>query len=128
MTDEIQESDEEVVLVEAERGQVAEPLETRIAELENQLADAEDEKLRAVADFQNYRRRSLQEAVNNRETATAALAEKLLPLLDNFSRTIAAAKTGADAQALIDGVQLMDQQLKAALEGVQVQQIQALGG
>jgi len=127
MTDEIKESDEDIVPEEAESEQKVDPLEARIAELENQLADAEDEKLRAVADFQNYRRRSLQEAVQNRETATAALAERLLPILDNFTRTIAAAESGADAQVLVDGVRLMDRQLRAALEDVHVQPIEALG-
>jgi len=124
MTDETQASDAEAVLEEAATN---DPLESRIAELENQLADAEDEKLRAVADFQNYRRRSLQEAAHNRETATAGLAEKLLPLLDNFARAVAAAESGADPEALIEGVRLMDRQLRAALEAAHVTQIEALG-
>jgi len=127
MTDEIKESDEEIIFDEAESEPDGTPLEKRVAELENQLADAEDEKLRAVADFQNYRRRALQEAAHNREVATAALAEKLLPLLDNFARTITAAESGADSQALVEGVRLMDRQLRAALEDVHVRPINALG-
>lgn len=127
MTDEIKESDEEIIFDEAEPEADANPLEKRVAELENLLADAEDEKLRAVADFQNYRRRSLQEAAHNREIATAALTEKLLPLLDNFARTIAAAESGADSDSLIEGIRLMDRQLRAALEEVNVRPIDALG-
>ncbi|MDQ2987150.1 MAG: nucleotide exchange factor GrpE [Armatimonadota bacterium] len=124
MTDETIEENEEVVPEEITEIQV---LEAQIADLEGQLIEAEAATLRAVADFQNYRRRSLQEAVHNRETATAALAMRLLPLLDNFERTLAASQTGADVDALVEGVRLMDRQLRAALEEFHVEPIEALG-
>lgn len=124
MTDETIETNEEVVPEEITEIQV---LEAQIVDLEGQLTDAEAATLRAVADFQNYRRRSMQEAVHNRETATAALAIRLLPLLDNFERTLSASQTGADADALVEGVRLMDRQLRAALEEFHVEPIEAMG-
>jgi molecular chaperone GrpE len=102
-------------------------LDDRFAELEQELADARDAQLRAIADFQNYKRRSLEEAIKTRELATANLVEKLLPLLDNFERSIAAAEAGADQAAVLDGIRLMDRQLKSALADVNVKPIQAIG-
>src|SRR5688572_33226053 len=117
MTDEIIESGDETPLEEAEDTQT---LDERFAELEQELADARDAQLRAIADFQNYKRRSLEEAIKTRELATANLVEKLLPLLDNFERSIAAAEAGADPAAVLNGIRLMERQLKAGLADVHV--------
>ena len=102
-------------------------LEERLTELEGELEDARDAALRAMADFQNYKRRSLEEAVRTRELATANLVEKLLPLLDNFERSLAAAEGGASPEAVLDGIRLMDRQLRTALQDVNVKPIEAKG-
>jgi molecular chaperone GrpE len=102
-------------------------LDERFAELEQELAEARDAQLRAIADFQNYRRRSLEEAVKTRELATAALVEKLLPLLDNFGRSLAAAESGASPEAVLEGVRLMQRQLYSALQDVGVKPIDSVG-
>lgn len=102
-------------------------LEARVAELERQAAEARDAMLRAIADLQNFRRRAIQDAQQARESAAAALAGKLLPVLDNFERTLAAADTGADVESLLDGIRLVDRQLRAALEEHHVKPIPAVG-
>src|SRR5688572_17592299 len=124
MTDEIIESGDETPLEEAEDTQT---LDERFAELEQELADARDAQLRAIADFQNYRRRSLDEAIKTRELASAALVEKLLPLLDNFERSLAAAESGASPETVLEGVRLMQKQLVSALQAVNVRPIDAVG-
>jgi len=124
MTDEFIEGSDETLPTETEDTQ---SLDDRFAELEQELADARDAQLRAIADFQNYKRRSLEEAVKTRELATANLVEKLLPLLDNFQRSIAAAEAGASPEAVLDGIKLMERQLHTALADVNVRPIQATG-
>jgi molecular chaperone GrpE len=124
MTDEVIEDGDEMPLDEAEDTQT---LDERLYELEQELAEARDAQLRAIADFQNYRRRSLEEAVKTRELATAALVEKLLPLLDNFERSLAAADSGATPEAVLQGVRLMQNQLASALQAVNVKPIDAVG-
>ena len=124
MTDEIIEGEPQEAPAESEDTQT---LDDRFAELEQELADARDAQLRAIADFQNYKRRSYEEAAKTRELATAALVEKLLPLLDNFSRSIAAAEGGADPAAVLEGVRLIERQLMAALADVNVRAIEGLG-
>lgn len=124
MTEDIIEGGEETQPEEADDTRT---LDDRFAELEQELADARDAQLRAIADFQNYKRRSLEEAIKTRELATANLVEKLLPLLDNFERSIAAAEAGADQAAVLNGIRLMERQLKAALADVQVKPIHATG-
>jgi len=124
MTDETIEGRDETLPFEAEDTQ---SLDDRFAELEQELADARDAQLRAIADFQNYKRRSLEEAVKTRELATANLVEKLLPLLDNFERSAAAAEGGASPEAVLNGIRLMERQLRATLGDVNVKSIDAVG-
>lgn len=102
-------------------------LEKTVAELEAQIAEARNGMLRAIADLQNFRRRAIQDAQHARESAAAALAEKLLPVLDNLERTLNAADGGASLDAVLDGVRLVERQLKSALADFHVKPIQAVG-
>ncbi len=103
------------------------PRETRIAELEDQVTKLRDGMLRAVADLQNFRKRAAAEAINARETAAAEIAAKLLPVLDNFERTIEATDSGASPESLISGIKLVEKQLRDALESHNVKPIIAIG-
>ncbi len=102
-------------------------LQDRVSHLEAKLAEARDGMLRAVADLQNVRRRSAQESIQARETAAGEVAAKLLPVLDNFERTLAAAEAGASLESVLNGVTLVDRQIREALEQHHVRPIAALG-
>lgn len=58
----------------------------RIAELEDQLAVAQDQALRAAADVQNARRRAEQEIEKAHKFGLERFASELLPLLDSLER------------------------------------------
>jgi molecular chaperone GrpE len=105
----------------------SEELEQRIAELEEHLGQSRDEMLRAIADLQNFRRRTQQDISLARDAAAGALAERLLPVLDAFERAIAAADAGASRESIVDGLRLVDRQLRDALRAAHVQPIEALG-
>lgn len=104
-----------------------EALTKRIADLEAQLAASRDSLLRALADLQNLRRRTAQEVLSARETAAGEILKRLLPILDNFERTLAAAQAGASLESVLEGVRLIDRQLRDALEQHDVRPIPALG-
>jgi molecular chaperone GrpE len=86
-----------------------------------------DQLLRTMADFQNFRKRSEQDKQQIRQYATENLVADLLPVLDNFERTIAAFEAGASAESLIEGVRAVDRQLRTALESQRVTRIQSHG-
>lgn len=88
-------------------------------ELNNQL-------LRAVADLQNFKRRAQQEKVELQKFATEQLILSLLPVLDNFERTIAASKSGATQEALIEGIEAVDVQFRGVLGTLDLKRIEAL--
>lgn len=67
-------------------GAAADDPTARIAELEEQLAVAQDQALRAAADVQNARRRAEQEIEKAHKFGLERFASELLPLLDSLER------------------------------------------
>lgn len=110
----------------AESAPVAE-MEEALSNLQDDLRRAEEAYLRAVADLQNYRRRVSHELQREREVGKASVIEDILPVLDNFERTLEAGKAGASLESLLEGVQLVERQLRAALERHGLRPIEAQG-
>lgn len=85
-------------------------LEAKLAEQETKIAELEDLKLRQMAEFDNYRRRTNKEKLDLMETAGESIFKDMLPLVDDFERAIQ-----ADA-SLSEGVQLIYQKFITFLE------------
>ena len=108
------ESSEEATTESTEEKEVTP--EERIAELENEVADLKDQLLRRAADFDNYRKRMLKEKQETFDYANAALLGDLLESLDNFDRTIDAAKDATDPKSIADGIKMINTSLVKMLE------------
>jgi molecular chaperone GrpE len=90
--------------------------EEQLAAAKNEAVENYNRYLRAVADLENYRKRTVREKDELRQYAATRVLEDLLPVLDNLALGLAAAKqTGAEMKALIGGVEMVMTQLKAAL-------------
>ena len=90
--------------------------EEKIAALEKENADLKDQLLRRAADFDNYRKRMMKEKQDTYDYANAGLLADLLDSLDNFDRTIDAAKDAKDAKAIADGIKMINKNLVKMLE------------
>ena len=90
--------------------------EERIAELEKETADLKDQLLRRAADFDNYRKRMMQEKQDAFDYGNANLLKDLLDSLDNFDRTLDAAKDAKDAKSIADGIRMINKSLVSMLE------------
>jgi len=98
-----------------------------VEELTRERDELQSQLLRSIADLQNFRRRVAQEKDEIRKYATENLVANLLPVLDNFELTVAASEKGASAEALLEGVRMVERQLRGSLESVQVRRIVATG-
>ncbi|MFZ4508772.1 MAG: nucleotide exchange factor GrpE [Fimbriimonas sp.] len=87
----------------------------------------QDQVYRTMADFQNFRKRKMEQEAQIKLLATEKLVRDLLPVVDNFARTVQAADAGATIEAITDGVRAVARQLNSALEGQQVSRIEPLG-
>ena len=104
-----------------DRGEAAEAddvaaLKARVEELEKANGELKDQLLRRVADFDNYRKRAIQEKQDAFDYANTNLIKDLLESLDNFERTVEAAKTAQDAKSIADGVSMIARGLVSLLE------------
>lgn len=101
----------------------AEALETAVRQRDEYL----DLATRARADFDNYRKRNANIRAESYDDGNSECIKALLPVLDNFERAIGAATTTGDAQALLDGVKLVQKQLLEALAKRGLEVVRPLG-
>lgn len=73
----------------------AEMLAAQVSELEQSLAEAKDQTLRAAAEAQNVRRRAEQEAEKARKFALEKFVKELLPVVDSLEKALETMKEGA---------------------------------
>jgi molecular chaperone GrpE len=94
-----------------ETQRLREALEAKTRELEAQ----QDRYLRAVAEFDNVRKRSAREREEYTRYANESLLRDLLPVLDNLDRALQAARS-EPATSLTTGVELIQRELLRVLE------------
>jgi molecular chaperone GrpE len=100
----------------------------QLAAARKEAAENYNRYLRAVADLENYRKRTVREKDELRQYAATRVLEDLLPVLDNLALGLAAAKqTGAEMKGLIGGVEMVMTQLKAALANHGLVEINPVG-
>lgn len=96
----------------------------QIEAAKQQAAEANDRFLRLQADWDNYRRRTAQERLDERQRATEKLVVDLLPVIDDLERAIEHADNLTDpaAQQFVEGVSAVCNKLAGVLnkEGVEV--------
>jgi molecular chaperone GrpE len=84
-----------------------------IAELEASLAEAQDLRLRALADLDNVRKRCAVQIRSVAAEARAQVAREWLPVIDNLERALDHAE--ADPAAIIEGIRAVRQQALSVL-------------
>jgi molecular chaperone GrpE len=100
----------------------------QLAAARKEAADNYDRFLRTAADLENFRRRSVREKEELRLFAASRLLEDLLPALDNLALGLESARQPkAELKALAGGVELVQQQLKAALAAHGLKEINPIG-
>jgi len=115
--------------LEAEAGQTVsleefEALKKQLEENQAQAAEYKDGWQRAVADFQNYRKRVERENSGVYQNALAEIIKSYLPILDDLERALQSRP--ADL-AWVEGIELIYRKLQAILEAEGVKRIEAEG-
>ena len=113
---EAEESEKSEESVEAE----TDPLEAA----EAQIAELRDKYLRTMAEFDNYRKRTLKERTELILNGGEKTITALLPVIDDMERAIANGEKTEDPQVLREGMQLIYQKLMKVLEAQGVSKIE----
>lgn len=111
----------------AETPEVSEDLNLRLAQAEKQIEFYKDQLLRKVADFENFKRRMEAESASVFRYAKADTLQELLPVIDDFERSLKLAKDQRDSEAFTKGVELIYQKLAKFLQNQGVKEIESLG-
>lgn len=101
--------------------------EQLVEALSAEIQELEDRHLRLVAEFDNFRKRTIRERAQTAERAQAELAKMLLESLDDLSRVSDMSSTDHNAAAILEGVQLVEQKLLRALRQAGLEPIEAVG-
>ena len=98
---------------QAPAGAAGDGAEAELADLRSRLAEAEDLRLRALADLDNLRKRCAAQVSRAVADTQAAVASEWLPVVDNLERALAHSE--ADPDAIIEGVRAVRDQADAIL-------------
>jgi len=104
-----------------------EQLRQEIETLQKTVEETQSGYLRVLADFDNFRKRQRDETSRLTDLAREQLILKLLPIMDNFDRTIQAAEAEHSYESLVEGVTLTLKQVRDMLEREGLEPIEATG-
>ena len=93
--------------------------DSKIAELEKDLAAAKEAHIRTLAEYDNYRKRTAKEKENTWVDAKAVCLAELLPMLDNFDRALGV--TDSDFESYKKGVEMIYQGFSETLKKLGVE-------
>jgi molecular chaperone GrpE len=108
--------------------------QSEINVLKAEIESLRDQRLRALAEAENIRRRAEREKTEASQYAVTKFARDMLGIADNFARALAACpaaiREAADPQikAVLEGVEATDRQLLAALERYGVKPVDVSSG
>ena len=95
--------------------------------LQKKYNELNDSHLRLMAEFDNYRKRTEKEKSAMYEIGAKDIVERMLPVVDNFERGLAAIPEDAKGSPFAEGMEMIYKQLLKALEEAGVKPIEAVG-
>lgn len=99
----------------------------KIAVLESKCSDYLDKYQRTLAEFDNFRKRTSREKASMYDDGVKDTIEKLLPVIDNIERALAAIEPGTEDDSLTKGIKMILKQFQDTLATLGVEEIKALG-
>jgi len=99
----------------------------KISELEEQVIELQEKVLRKAAEFENYKRRTENDQFNLLNYAAESFITKLLPIVDDFERSMDHIDDLENSNSVKDGVKLVYEKLQKLLQEQGVKKMQTKG-
>lgn len=114
---------------EAGAGEAAaqDPLVAENEKLQRELSALNDRYLRAIADFDNYRKRVMREQAEQHTRSQADLARRLLDALDDLQRVEHFDPETVTTESLLKALELVERKFRSTLESAGLEEIPAAG-
>ena len=94
---------------------------------DEKIEELTDQVKRQMAEFDNFRKRSEKEKCQMFEIGAKSIVEKILPVIDNFERGLAAITDDMKDHSFVEGMDKVYRQMMTELETVGVKPIEAVG-
>lgn len=94
---------------------------------DEKIEELTDRVKRQMAEFDNFRKRTEKEKTQMFEVGAKSVIEKILPVVDNFERGLAAVPEEQKEDAFVQGMEKVYKQLMTELESLEVKPIEAVG-
>jgi molecular chaperone GrpE len=104
-----------------------EELARKLAEAERQVEHYKDLLLRKAAEFDNYKKRVESDTITLAKFAKADVLTGLLPVIDDFDRSLKQMREHKDAEGVAKGIELIYQKLMKFLEANGVRTMETVG-
>lgn len=101
---------------EAEEVDPVTKMAEQIAQLEQQIAALKDERLRMMAEFENFRRNKAREVANLKNVIADDFFKDMLPVIDDIERAQQSVSQAADVDAVKEGIELIYKKFLTFLE------------
>lgn len=101
--------------------------EEKINQLSDQVKELNDRFLRKAAEFENYKRRTENDQFNLLNYAAENFIVKLLPVIDDFERSLDHIRDAEDLSAIKNGIKLVYDKLMKILNDSGVKKIESVG-
>jgi molecular chaperone GrpE len=119
---------EETPEMEADNDMTAEEkLQKELNEANEKIANLEDKYLRQVAEFDNYRKRTMKEKAELIKNGGERAIESILPVLDDFERALSNMAKDENAAEIMTGVELIYNKFVGILKQNGLQKIETEG-
>lgn len=119
-----QESNVEAPAEEANETSETDTLSAQVTSLTEKVEQLTKEKLLLMADFDNYRKRTIKEKADLIKSGGEDCLKNLLPIIDDFERSLQAINSASDVEALVEGVNLIYNKFKGYLTQCGVKEIE----
>ena len=125
----VEEQNENVENQEAEKSaeETSDNCDDKVKKLEAELQEWKNSYTRKLAEFQNFTKRKESEVAEMRKYASEGSIVKLLDNIDNLERAVDASKESQNFDSLIEGVNMILNNLKNLLTEEGVEEIEAAG-
>ena len=125
----VEEQNENVENQEAEKSaeETSDNCDDKVKKLEAELEEWKNSYTRKLAEFQNFTKRKENEVAEMRKYASEGIIVKLLDNIDNLERAVDASKESQNFDSLIEGVNMILNNLKNLLTEEGVEEIEAAG-
>ncbi|MBP7511318.1 MAG: nucleotide exchange factor GrpE [Bacteroidia bacterium] len=89
---------------------------SEVDELKQEVGELKDKYIRLYSEFDNYKKRTTKERIELFKTAGQDILTSLLPIIDDFERTMKSTETSEDLKAIKEGISLVYNKFNNTLE------------